>query len=74
MEDIQIQIKRVRTSDTPVSLPLYMTHGASGMDLCADIPQDIRVGPMERSLIPTGIAIAIPEGFEGQVRPRSGLR
>jgi dUTP pyrophosphatase len=50
-----------------------MTKGASGMDLCADIPGDLRLEPMDRSLIPTGIAIALPEGFEGQVRPRSGL-
>ena len=43
------------------------------MDLCADITHDLRLAPMERSLIPTGIAIALPQGFEGQVRPRSGL-
>jgi dUTP pyrophosphatase len=73
VEQIQIQIKRMRTDGTPLALPLYMTNGASGMDLCADIPNDLRLDPMERSLIPTGIAIALPEGFEGQIRPRSGL-
>ena len=73
MEEIKIRIKRLRTSDSPLPLPLYMTDGASGMDLCADIPNDLRLDPMERSLVPTGIAIALPEGFEGQIRPRSGL-
>ena len=50
-----------------------MTQGAAGMDLCADIPQDLSLEPMERTLIPTGIAIALPFGFEAQIRPRSGL-
>ena len=50
-----------------------MTEGAAGMDLCADIPQDLSLAPMERTLIPTGIAIALPSGFEAQIRPRSGL-
>ena len=43
------------------------------MDLCADVEGELRLGPMERALIPTGIAIALPQGFEAQVRPRSGL-
>lgn len=43
------------------------------MDLCADVPEELTLSPMERALIPTGIAIALPEGFEAQVRPRSGL-
>ena len=73
MEEIRIQIKRMRTSKSPVPLPTYMTEGASGMDLCADIEGEIRLVPMERALIPTGIAIALPCGFEAQIRPRSGL-
>jgi dUTP pyrophosphatase len=73
VEEVHIQIKRVRKNDRPVALPLYMTNGASGMDLCADISGDLRINPLERALIPTGIAIALPEGFEAQVRPRSGL-
>ena len=73
MKEIQIPIKRVRRDDAPASLPAYMTEGAAGMDLCADIPQDLSLGPMERTLIPTGIAIALPFGFEAQIRPRSGL-
>ncbi len=54
-------------------MPQYMTEGASGMDLFACLEREVTLGPGERKLIPTGIAVAIPEGFEGQVRPRSGL-
>ena len=43
------------------------------MDLCADLESELRLAPMERALIPTGIAIALPQGFEAQIRPRSGL-
>lgn len=73
MEQIRIQIKRVRPSDRVPALPAYMTAGAAGMDLCADIAADMRLAPMARVLIPTGIAIALPMGFEAQIRPRSGL-
>lgn len=54
-------------------LPAYQTAGASGMDLRADVEGEIRIPPMGRALIPTGIALALPPGVEGQVRPRSGL-
>src|SRR5262245_65991031 len=50
-----------------------MTDGAAGMDLCADIESPLVLAPMARALIPTGIAIALPIGFEAQIRPRSGL-
>ena len=50
-----------------------MTEGAAGMDLCADIEIDRQLAPMERAMIPTGIAIGLPVGFEAQIRPRSGL-
>ncbi len=50
-----------------------MTHGSSGMDLFACLEKEITLEPGERKLIPTGIAVAIPEGFEGQIRARSGL-
>jgi dUTP pyrophosphatase len=50
-----------------------MTEGASGMDLFACLEKDVTLEPGERRLIPTGVAVAIPVGFEGQVRPRSGL-
>lgn len=54
-------------------LPEHMTEGASGADLRAAIEGELVIKPMGRHLVPTGIAIAIPKGFEGQVRPRSGL-
>jgi dUTP pyrophosphatase len=55
----------------PLELPRYQTAGSAGMDLRADEPVDL--APGERRLVPTGIAVAIPPGWEGQVRPRSGL-
>jgi len=72
MERITIKIKRLGTgTDSP--LPSYMSDQASGMDLCAHLSNEVVVPPGDRRLIPTGIAVAIPEGYEGQVRPRSGL-
>ena len=73
MEEIRIKIKRVRPGAAPLTLPAYMTEGAAGMDLCADIDNEVRLAPLERALIPTGIAVALPLGFEAQIRPRSGL-
>ena len=73
VEQIRIQIKRVRPSNPVSELPAYMTDGAAGMDLCADIAADLTLAPLARALIPTGIAIALPMGFEAQIRPRSGL-
>jgi dUTP pyrophosphatase len=55
------------------SLPAYATSGAAGMDLSADISDPVALRPMERQLIPTGMFIELPAGFEAQVRPRSGL-
>lgn len=69
---MKVFIKRLR-KDHPVPLPQYMTEGASGMDLFASLEKEVTLEPGERRLIPTGIAVAIPVGFEGQVRPRSGL-
>jgi len=54
-------------------LPAYMTAGSAGMDLAADIDDELVLAPLQRALIPTGIAIALPAGFEAQIRPRSGL-
>ena len=56
-----------------VPLPAYQSRGAAGLDLCAALTEAKRIAPGERALIPTGLAFAIPEGYEGQVRPRSGL-
>lgn len=54
-------------------LPVYATAQSAGMDLRANIPESITLQPLERRLIPTGLHIALPEGYEAQVRPRSGL-
>ncbi|MGC8751578.1 dUTP diphosphatase [Hydrotalea sp.] len=54
-------------------LPAYATAGSSGMDLRAFLLQSVTLQPLERALIPTGLHIALPEGFEAQIRPRSGL-
>jgi len=54
-------------------VPAYQTPGAAGMDLCAALDEPVTLAPGERRAIDTGIAMAIPAGFEGQVRPRSGL-
>jgi len=54
-------------------LPKYQTIGAAGMDICANLDSSITLLPMERKIIPTGLFIEIPNGYEAQVRPRSGL-
>ena len=72
IEEVQIRIKRLR-KDRPLPLPQYMTPGSSGMDLFAYLEKEITLESGERKSIPTGISVAIPEGFEGQIRPRSGL-
>lgn len=54
-------------------LPAYQTERAAGLDLCAAIADSRRLEPGQRLLVPTGLAFAIPDGYEGQVRPRSGL-
>ena len=69
-----IQLRRLQPEkDTDIPLPVYMTPQAAGMDVCAAIETDQVIAPGERALIPTGLAMAIPKGFEVQVRPRSGL-
>jgi len=73
-QKVTIKVKRLRQNlDQDVPLPRYMTEHASGMDLFATVDGEVILQPGERKLIPTGIALEIPEGFEGQVRPRSGL-
>jgi len=69
-----IKIMRVRPdTDSDIPLPRYMTPHSAGMDLCAAIEQDLLLNKGELALIPTGFAIALPQGFEAQIRPRSGL-
>ena len=55
------------------ALPQYATALSAGLDLRANLEEDITLQPMERRLVPTGLSIALPEGYEAQVRPRSGL-
>ena len=69
--DLLIAVSRVGTVVVP--LPRYQTDGSAGMDLHAAIEQPLVVPPLGRVKVPTGLAFAIPESFEGQVRPRSGL-
>jgi dUTP pyrophosphatase len=66
-----IQIKIVNTSANP--LPQYATKGASGMDIRAALDIPLTLQPLERNLIPTGLFVEIPQGYEIQIRPRSGL-
>jgi dUTP pyrophosphatase len=66
-------VRVVRTGPVSVGLPEYRTAGAAGLDLEAAIPEPVTLQPMQRRLIPSGLILEIPEGYEGQVRPRSGL-
>lgn len=66
-----VQVKVINKGSQP--LPAYATTQSAGMDLRADIDSPITLKPMERRLIPTGLYIALPKGYEAQVRPRSGL-
>jgi dUTP pyrophosphatase len=71
---LSIPIRRVRGErDADLSLPQYMSDRAAGMDLFAAVDAEVTVQPQEAVLIPTGLAVAIPAGFEGQIRARSGL-
>jgi dUTP pyrophosphatase len=67
----RLGIKRVGNLNVP--LPAYQTAGAAGLDLCAALSAPVTLAPGQHRLFPTGICVEIPEGFEGQVRPRSGL-
>ena len=66
-----IQVKVINKGKQP--LPAYATEQSAGMDLRADIEQPVTLKPLERRLIPTGLHIALPQGYEAQVRPRAGL-
>ncbi|MEM6339009.1 MAG: dUTP diphosphatase [Pseudomonadota bacterium] len=72
IKDLQVKITQCESAKD-LSLPSYATKGSSGLDLCANVSSPIVLEPMMRELIPTGISIALPVGFEAQVRPRSGL-
>jgi dUTP pyrophosphatase len=70
--NVELKIKRKPGTDD-VPLPAYMSEHAAGMDLCAAVESTTTVQPGAVALVPTGIYMALPEGFEAQVRPRSGL-
>ena len=69
---VRIKIKRLRGNQNG-PLPTYMTEHAAGLDIHAFLDEDMLIAPGQRRLIPTGLTVAIPDGFEIQVRPRSGL-
>ena len=71
MKQNTVLIKKLNNNS--FDLPKYQTEGSVGMDLSAFIENDILIRPNERELIPTGIALSLPQNIEGQVRPRSGL-
>lgn len=69
-----IAIKRLKPEkDADLPMPCYMTSNSAGMDLCAALTTPQTIAPGAIALIPTGLAIALPDGFEAQIRPRSGL-
>ena len=75
---VVIRTLREDWADVAVALPAYQTAGAAGADLCANLPPEARaegitLAPMARAIIPTGLRVEIPEGYEMQIRPRSGL-
>jgi len=70
---LSVGVRRVRAHAEPLPLPRYETALAAGMDLRADIEGVLTLAPFERVLVPTGLAVGLPPGYEAQVRPRSGL-
>lgn len=75
---ITVQILWEDWADQSLPLPHYQTAGSAGADICANLPPDqralgITIGPMQRLVVPTGIRVEIPSGYEMQIRPRSGL-
>jgi dUTP pyrophosphatase len=72
MASVTVALKRLPEGEG-LPLPQYMSEHAAGADLCAAVHEELTLLPGARALIPTGFAIALPDGYEGQVRPRSGL-
>ena len=70
---VRVEITRMNPSTLDIPLPAYATSHSAGMDLCAAVESPVTMKPGDTVLIPTGFAIALPEGHEAQVRPRSGL-
>jgi len=71
-QPVRLEVRR-RPGCEDLPLPRYMSKGASGMDLCAAVDEPLVIQPGHVALVPTGLHIALPRGFEAQVRPRSGL-
>ena len=74
--EIVVPITRVRQDELgepSIPLPRYMTPGSAGMDIAAAITDTVVLAPLQRSVIPTGFALALPQDYEAQIRPRSGL-
>jgi dUTP pyrophosphatase len=69
---IEVRIQRLPHAEG-LQLPAYATDGAAGADVCAAVESEVVLEPGERAAVPTGLVLEIPEGYEGQVRPRSGL-
>lgn len=72
-EAVIIRVARARLHPEPLPLPSYQSEGAAGMDLLADLEGPLTLAPLQRAAVPTGLMLELPQGFEGQVRPRSGL-
>ena len=70
MQKINLKIQKL---DEKVTVPCYQTEGAAGMDLCAFLNEPVTLKSLERKLIPTGLKMELPHGYEAQVRPRSGM-
>jgi dUTP pyrophosphatase len=72
MDTIIVKVKRL-DNNTDLPLPSYQSDGSSGLDLCAAVNNNLTLQPGDIKLIPTGLSISLPEGYEAQIRPRSGL-
>src|SRR5580698_7133352 len=70
---LRVKLQRVSNRTPKLPLPRYHSLAAAGADLCADVDGSLTLKPGERALVSTGFAIELPKGYEGQVRPRSGL-
>jgi dUTP pyrophosphatase len=73
LEHVTVRISQVEGASGDLQLPIYATDGSAGMDVCAAIDTELRISPLETKLIPTGFSIELPNGYEAQIRPRSGL-
>ena len=70
MNEVIVKFKKLHNDAV---IPAYQTEGAAGMDLCAYLDEPVVLAPMQRKLIPTGLKMELPHGYEAQVRPRSGM-